>query len=34
MRITTFLNHKTPMDQITRLKAKLRPHLAHIQRVS
>lgn len=28
MRITTFLNHKTPMNQVTRLQAKLRPHLA------
>lgn len=28
MRITTFLNHKTPMNQATRLQSKLRPHLA------
>lgn len=28
MRITTFLNHKTPMNQVTLLRDKLRPHLA------
>lgn len=27
MRITTFLNHKTLMNQVTRLRSALRPHL-------
>jgi hypothetical protein len=28
MRITTFLNHETPMNQVTRLRDRLRPHFA------
>ena len=28
MRITTFFNHETPMNQVTLLRKTLRPHLA------